>query len=364
MRQAVSRQGRHAHARPAYAVVFPRPSHVQEVNRARRAHRVRVRAVRAPAVVSGRRRSLSRIGRLQQEGPLSVRPVRPRRAPRSAIATAIANSRATAATHFSRPSATSRTSHIRRSAWSAGTGFSTWRAEADIWSTCAAIAATRSASRSLRRIARRSRRSSRQCVLFFWMFLAADPFERAGAVAYAALWRHGMAGNSPLYMPGFFAVAAAAWWWSHATRLPRLWLEGSIVVVAACAVATALAPWPSLRAVVHATYTLATWTVCVVCCRRALARRAWRPLWPVPLLTAGLMALRTWTLDDVQTLWIERLLNGDAVAVVSSAALPALVIVMLRTELTSSTRRGAVPAPYEPGGRHKSGPPLSSEQSP
>ena len=191
-------------------------------------------------------------------------------------------------------------------------------------------------------------------VLFFWMFLAADSFERAGAVAYAALWRHGMAGNSPLYMPGFFAVAAAAWWWSRARPLSGLWIEGSAVVIAACAVATALAPWPSLRAVVHATYTLATWTVFVVCCRRALARRAWRPLWPVPLMTLGLIAIRTWTLDDVQTIWFERLLNGDAVAVVSSAAIPALVIVMLRTELTSSTRRAAAPAPYETGGRHKS----------
>jgi hypothetical protein len=202
------------------------------------------------------------------------------------------------------------------------------------------------------------------CVLFFWMFLAADPFERAGAVAYAALWRHGMAGNSPLYMPGFFAIAAAAWWWSDATRLSRLWLEGSIVVIAACAVAAALVPLPSLRAVVHATYTLVTWTIFVACCRRALARRAWRPLWPVPLLTAGLMALRTWTLDDVQSLWIERLLSRNPAAVISTAAIPILVIVMLRTELTSSTRRGAASAPHEPGGRHKSAPHLSSEQLP
>ena len=50
-------------------------------------------------------------------------------------------------------------------------------------------------------------------VLFFWMFLAADPLEQLGAadrfnpgrpdvqelaLSYAALWRHGMAGNSPL----------------------------------------------------------------------------------------------------------------------------------------------------------------------
>ena len=201
------------------------------------------------------------------------------------------------------------------------------------------------------------------CVLFFWMFLAADPFERAGAVAYAALWRHGMAGNSPLYMPGFFAVAAAAWWWSGAKRLSNVLIEGSVAGIAACAVAMALAPWPSLRAVVHATYTLATWAVFVVCCRRALARRAWRPLWPVPAMTVGLVAIRTWTLDDVQSLWIERLMNGNPAAIVSTAAIPILVIAMLRTELISSTRRAAAHAPCAPGGPHKSESRLPSGQS-
>lgn len=201
------------------------------------------------------------------------------------------------------------------------------------------------------------------CLLFFWMFLAADPLERAGAVAYAALWRHGMAGNSPLYMPGFFAVAVAAWWWSHARRLSRLWIEGSAVVIAACVVAAALVPSPSLRAVVHATYTLITWTIFVVCCRRALARRSWRPLWPVPLMTLGLVAIRTWTLDDVRTIWYERLLNGDAAAVASSLAIPFLVIWMLRTGLTASTQRAAVPGPCEPGAPRRSAPPLPSEQS-
>ena len=60
------------------------------------------------------------------------------------------------------------------------------------------------------------------CILFLWMFFAAATLERTAdlggisappgrevrllAYEYAARWRHGMAGNSPLYMPGFFAV--------------------------------------------------------------------------------------------------------------------------------------------------------------
>lgn len=202
------------------------------------------------------------------------------------------------------------------------------------------------------------------CVLFFWMFLAADPFERAGAVAYAALWRHGMAGNSPLYMPGFFAVAVAAWWWSPAKRLARLWIEGSAITIAAFAVAAALVPPSSVRVVVHAMYTLVTWTTFVVCCRRALAQRAWRPLWPVPMMTVGLMALRTWTLDDVRTLWFERLLAGEPAAVISTIAIPIVVVAMIRSELTSSKRRAAAPSPSECGAPRKSGRRLPSEQSP
>ena len=202
------------------------------------------------------------------------------------------------------------------------------------------------------------------CVLFFWMFLAADPLERAGAFAEAALWRHGMAGNSPLYMPGFFAVAAAAWWWARAKRLSRLWLEGSAVILAACVVAAAFAPSPSLRTVALATYTLATWTIFVACCRRALARRSWRALWPVPPMTAGLMLIRTWTLDDVREIWFEQLLQADRVALTSTAAIPILVFWMVRTELTSSRRRAAVPAPSGPDAPRKSARPLPSEQSP
>ena len=202
------------------------------------------------------------------------------------------------------------------------------------------------------------------CVLFFWMFLAAEPLEQAGAFAEAALWRHGMAGNSPLYMPGFFAVAATAWWWARAKRPSRLWIEGSAVVIAACAVAAAFAPLPTLRTVALATYTLATWTVFVACCQRALAKRTWRALWPIPPMTAVLMVLRTWTLDDVREIWVGRLLQADPVALASSAAIPILVFWMLRTELTSSRQRVAVHAPSGPDVRRKSARPLPSEQSP
>src|SRR5262245_47111812 len=87
------------------------------------------------------------------------------------------------------------------------------------------------------------------CTLFLWMFFAASTLERtadlggisgppgrdARAVAYefAAKWRHGMAGNSPIYMPGFFAAAVALWFWSAGKSLLRVIAEGASLISAA-----------------------------------------------------------------------------------------------------------------------------------
>src|SRR5687768_10596337 len=80
------------------------------------------------------------------------------------------------------------------------------------------------------------------CTFFLWMFSAAATLEHtaelggisastgrdAHAIAYefAARWRHGMAGNSPLYMPGFFVVAIATWFWCAGKNLMRTLVEG------------------------------------------------------------------------------------------------------------------------------------------
>ena len=74
--------------------------------------------------------------------------------------------------------------------------------------------------------------------LFLWMFLSADPLEQvapsAAAWRFASDWRHGMAGNSWLYMPGFFATAAALWLYARTELRPA---------IAACPPE----PWPRAR---------------------------------------------------------------------------------------------------------------------
>jgi hypothetical protein len=212
--------------------------------------------------------------------------------------------------------------------------------------------------------------------LFLWMFLAADPLEeladagafgpgaRDAAYAFAAAWRHGMAGNSPLYMPGFFAVAAATWVWSEREPPASRWSRVRSVLLALLAAITVTltavsldpttvvasfeqttmlaareaARAPRQHALVVGLYTLATWSAFVVGSRLALARRSLLPLAPVPVLTAGLVAIRPWTVDDFTATWGRRSLEGDPVAIGSLVAVLLLAIVLVARERARRSR--------------------------
>jgi hypothetical protein len=196
--------------------------------------------------------------------------------------------------------------------------------------------------------------------LFLWMFFAAAPLEQLAAAgafgdgsestqaafAFAALWRHGMAGNSPLYMPGFFAVAVALWLWLDGVTAvnARRYFGGlftAVLIAAVTASATRLlvlsafenatglsttgpVPAAGAGAVFMGFYTLLTWTVFVVGCRLALHWRTMLPLVPVVPMTAGLAVLRPWTVDDFTNIWWHRAAAGDLVAVVSLIMIPAI----------------------------------------
>ena len=209
--------------------------------------------------------------------------------------------------------------------------------------------------------------------LFLWMFLAAAPLETLAdsgglssrgegdvtveAYRFAADWRHGMAGNSPLYMPGFLALALAAWFWarramhrsggswskaasSSAPDMPSPWsawaprpLRSSRRSSAPTHLAV-VAPWPAppWRASGQGLYTAATWMAFVAACRRSLARRSFAPLLLVPPMTIALAVVRPWTVDDFVALWITRATAGDATAIGSAAAIPIVVWFLVRTE--------------------------------
>jgi len=200
---------------------------------------------------------------------------------------------------------------------------------------------------------------------FLWMFVSADPLEQAlgseSALKFAADWRHGMAGNAWLYMPGFFATAAALWLHrpggDRRVRLANLLRLGAIAlalavigsrlgartvasdyaVVAAIDVTSRLPP-PSPLGIVRGLYTLATWSAFVLACRSALAERTWRPFLLPAVMTIGLALIRPWTVDDFTALWIDRAAAGDPIACGSAAAILVVVGLLGATDQRSQSR--------------------------
>jgi hypothetical protein len=217
------------------------------------------------------------------------------------------------------------------------------------------------------------------CTLFLWMFFAASTLERtaelggitapqgrdARAVAYefAAEWRHGMAGNSPLYMPGFFAVAAAIWFWCGGRNLPRMLAEGTLLISAAALCAALLAPLAAPRIlddfvareglnVSHATssgswvayaqgvYSLLTWVTFIIAARLSVRLRSPKPLL-VPLVLNVILALvRPWTVADFTSRWARQTLDGETAAVLSFLLVPIISGCMAWTELRAPRKVG------------------------
>jgi hypothetical protein len=218
------------------------------------------------------------------------------------------------------------------------------------------------------------------CTLFLWMFFAAASLERtaelggisaplgqdARAVAYefAAKWRHGMAGNSPIYMPGFFAAAIAMWFWCDRKSLPRMLLEGTVLFIAASVFAAVLAPLAAQRilrsfvvqegfnvtnlessgtwlASAQGVYSLLTWSTVVIASRLSVRLRSFKPLL-IPLsLNLVLAFLRPWTVADFTSRWMKQTLAGETVAVISFLLAPIISSLMAWAELRSPHLKSA-----------------------
>lgn len=215
-------------------------------------------------------------------------------------------------------------------------------------------------------------------ILFLWMFFAASTLERtaelggisvppgqdARALAYefAAKWRHGMAGNSPLYMPGFFASAIAIWFWCAGRSLPRMLLEGAILISIASVCATLLASFTAARilhdfvaqegvTVSHATssgtwvayaqgvYSLVTWSTVIIAARFSIRLRSLKPLLVPLALNLVLAFVRPWTVADFTSRWVRQALDGETVAVISFLLVPIISAFLTWVELRSPRKR-------------------------
>jgi hypothetical protein len=218
------------------------------------------------------------------------------------------------------------------------------------------------------------------CTFFLWMFFAAATLEQtaelgwisappgqdARAVAYefAAKWRHGMARNSPLYMPGFFAVAIANWFWCAGKSLSRILAEGLLLLAAATVCAALLAPYaaPQLLAsfvaqekfsVSHASpsgtwitsaqgvYSVLTWSTVVIASRWSIRLRSLKPLL-IPLgLNLVLAFVRPWTVADFTTRWLSQAVDGEPAALFSFLLVPMVSGFLAWVELRPTRRKTA-----------------------
>lgn len=215
---------------------------------------------------------------------------------------------------------------------------------------------------------------------FLWMFLATDPLTRLAAefrhtcggsadaaLRFAADWRHGMAGNSWVYMPGFFVTASAVW--LHARHVPAAnarWerigagLVALVLAVNGAAAGSAFVvqgfiettgihvtnapPAPSWAGAFSGVYTLVTWSVFVLACRRALVTRTFRPFLTPALLAAGLVVLRPWTVDDFVADWATGIVSGSAPALVSLALVFTLAALLTAAEGPQRSHNHAPPS--------------------
>jgi len=218
------------------------------------------------------------------------------------------------------------------------------------------------------------------CIFFLWMFFAAATLEhtaevgwisaspgrdaRAVAYEFAAKWRHGMAGNSPFYMPGFFAVAIAIWFWCDGKGLPRMLAEGLPLLGAAAVCAALLAPYAAPRilanfvaqesfSVSHASsswtwiasaqglYSLLTWSTVVIASRWSIRLRTLKPLL-IPLgLNIVLAFVRPWTVADLTSRWLRQALDGEPAAVTSFLLVPMISAFLAWVELRPTRQKTA-----------------------
>ena len=219
------------------------------------------------------------------------------------------------------------------------------------------------------------------CIFFLWMFFAAATLERtadlgwisasasqdARTIAYdfAARWRHGMSGNSPLYMPGFFAVAVASWFWCNRKSLLRMVAEGFILLAVAAVCAGVLAPYGAARIVsdfkgqsgasvsqvattgtwiawAQGLYSLLTWTTVIIASRWSIKLRTPKPLLIPLVLNFVLAFVRPWTVADFTSQGLKEAMDGQPTAVISFLLVPILSAFLAWVELRQPKQKTAI----------------------
>jgi hypothetical protein len=214
--------------------------------------------------------------------------------------------------------------------------------------------------------------------LFLWTFFVAGGLERlaeldliigppglnvkAATFDFAARWRHGMTEGWPLYMPGFFVTAAALWRRAVGLSLRRVLAECALIGALAIIVAWLLAPagaslalrsfqsetglrcaggWPGVtgRVVGQGVFTLISWNSFVIASQLAIIRKSFLPLLVPAAFSVVLILIRPFTVGDFTSLWRQRVLQGEPVAIFSALLIPVLSTLLLWILLRSRNPR-------------------------
>ena len=202
-------------------------------------------------------------------------------------------------------------------------------------------------------------------VFYVWMFVASEGvvlLAKQGACTggdivvtakhFASDWRHGMTGDSPLYLPGFFLLSATTWLWANDRPVRRLLREGLPVLAIATVIGIVLAPIGTqhlvgefqAREAVACTrvtttdlslwrlflglFTLASWSVVIAGINHAVGKRGWRILRVPAAFAATAIALRPPTRWPV--IWVQHIAAGNGIAIASVVLIPCVAFVLMR----------------------------------
>lgn len=212
------------------------------------------------------------------------------------------------------------------------------------------------------------------CTFYVWMFVASEgvvllakhgactgPDVVVAAKHFASDWRHGMTGDSPLYLPGFFMLAATTWLWANDQPVRRLIREALPILGLATMVGIAFAPVGTehlvqafeARAAAVCTqatttelslwrlflclFTMTSWSTLIAGVNHAVTRRGWRILRVPAAFAATAIALRPPTRWPV--LWVRHIAAGDLVAVGSIIFIPLVIVMLWRWRIHASATR-------------------------
>jgi hypothetical protein len=199
-------------------------------------------------------------------------------------------------------------------------------------------------------------------------FLGADAADAAAlADIYSSDWRHGMTGDWPLYVPGFFAMAIATVLWSRGRTIRSQLAEGSLALLLALLAARLLAPMGARWIIasfeqdtglallgspvgamwsgaVAGVLTVVSWAALMVAVQISVTRRSIWPLLAPLACYSALAVLRPGEAGELMRPWAEALWDGDAVAIISTALMPPIAAILwwwcVRSESIAHEERG------------------------